>query len=105
MAMYITEGKITDITDQCEKLSLIGQLIEIKYVSSLPLNEKLSIKLLSFKLEMLLVLAAENRGSEIKGIDTKFLAKSKNKVAHITLLLVRTTTYFLQSCLKVHSQV
>ena len=64
--MYIPEGKITDITDQCEKLSLIGQLIEIKYVSSLPLNEKLSIKLLSFKLEMLLVLAAENRGSEIK---------------------------------------
>ena len=94
MAMYLPEGKITDITDRCEKLNLIGQLIAIKHVSSLPLNGKVSINLLSFKLEMLLVLAAENRGSEIKGIDTKFLAKSKNKVAHITLLLVRTTTYF-----------
>ena len=28
---------------------------------------------------MLLVLAAKNRGSEIKNLDTKFLAKSKNK--------------------------
>ena len=51
----------------------------LKHISRLPPNNKLSLKLLSLKLAMLLVLAAMNRGSEIKNVDTIFLAKSKNK--------------------------
>ena len=51
----------------------------LKHISGLPPNNKLSLKLLSLKLAMLLVLAAMNRGSEIKNADTIFLAKSKNK--------------------------
>ena len=52
----------------------------LKHISSLPPINKLSLKLLSLKLAMLLVLAATNRGSEIENLDTKFLAYSKNKV-------------------------
>ena len=51
----------------------------LNYISSLPPNSKLSLKLLSLKLAMLLVLVATNRGSEIKNLDTNFLVKSKNK--------------------------
>ena len=46
----------------------------LKHISSLPPNNKLSLKHLSLKLVMLLVLAATNRESEIKNLDTKFLS-------------------------------
>ena len=51
----------------------------LKHISSLLPNNKLSLKLLSMKLAMLLVLAATNRGSEIKSLDAKFLGKSKKQ--------------------------
>ena len=74
---------IKEIGNSCPPTSRYNFIWDIeqvfKHIRSIPLNNKLNLKLLCLKLATLLILAATNMGSEIKNLDTNFLAKSKNK--------------------------